>query len=276
MTGSLLAIEADGVMLGLIRSLQTPQPLTVAAVYTHAVYTRFGSRFMVLLTQNEPVGPTSAVISVPRFDPSWNEGGWIDADILAIGPYVISWKQVLAYWTELAAIPAWDHRALVQAIRKVWPHGDVLEHIRDRFLYNRLHTEVNLLLDALKHQDNVAIERLLKALIGLGSGSTPAGDDILLGLMVGLSLSHPSWAERLRRSIPGPEELERLTTLPSVVALSEASAGRVFSLMNETVRWLGCPHPSEEQEFQRLITRGHTSGKDMVAGLVMGLMAPSA
>ncbi len=275
MGGWIRAIEGDKELLNWLYSMTQHLPLTVEAVYSHAVYVRVGSRQLVLLSQDEPVGPASLVVSCSRFDQQWDDHGWVSWRTIGVGLFVVHLSEVRSYRSDLAAIAAWDSQALRGIIGQVWRHGDVLSHVSDEVLHERLQTHVRLLLRGLENQDEAVIADSLRALIGLGPGSTPTGDDLLVGLVVGLSISHPSWAKRLRRAIPLPPELARLTTIPSTVALSEAAAGRFFSLVNETVQWLGSPPSADNSCVQGLLRRGHTSGRDTMAGIVLGLTAVS-
>jgi hypothetical protein len=111
-------------------------------------------------------------------------------------------------------------------------------------------------------------DRLVLGLLGLGPGLTPAGDDLLAGLLVGLSgrpdLRDPL-AAAIRRHAPArttwlSAELLRLAAAglaaPAVVAVADALAG----------------HGDDEalpRALPGLLALGHTSGPALARGLLL-------
>jgi hypothetical protein len=111
-------------------------------------------------------------------------------------------------------------------------------------------------------------DRLVLGLLGLGPGLTPAGDDLLAGLLVGLS-ARPDLREPLaaavRRHAPTrttwlSAELLRLATaglaVPAVVAVADALAG----------------HGGDDalpRALPALLAVGHTSGPALARGLLL-------
>jgi hypothetical protein len=111
-------------------------------------------------------------------------------------------------------------------------------------------------------------DRLVLGLLGLGPGLTPAGDDLLAGLLVGLSartdLRDPL-ASAVQRHAPTrttwlSAELLRLAAAglaaPAVVAVADALAG----------------HGSDDalrRALPALLAVGHTSGRALARGLLL-------
>lgn len=272
---TLKGLWADQEVLDWERSLKLPMPLVVRCRYTHALYIHVATQTIVLLSQNESVGPNSVVVDCPQFDPDWEGVGLVMNGRIVIGSRAIGLEEAQPYHASLAQVSRWNSSALRQLVKTVWPQDDVLGHVPERGVRRRLEGHVRMLLSGLERNDKNMVRQGLTALIGLGPGSTPAGDDILVGLLVGLTIFQPIWANRIRESMPTPRELETLTTLASAVELLAAVNGRVFSLMNDLVRWLESPQFGDMSCVKRLVQRGHTSGRDMLAGLVMGARAVS-
>jgi hypothetical protein len=111
-------------------------------------------------------------------------------------------------------------------------------------------------------------DELARPLLGLGPGLTPAGDDLLAGLLVGLAgrpdLRDPL-ADAVTRHAPGrttwlSTELLRLAAeglaAPPVVAVADALAGH------------GPDHALAEA-LPDLLAMGHTSGATLARGLLL-------
>jgi hypothetical protein len=118
----------------------------------------------------------------------------------------------------------------------------------------------------------------IHALIGLGAGLTPSGDDLLVGYLAGL------WCASKRRS----ERLNFITTLGEVVIrlskgtndisrtyLYHAGCGQVSSrLVNLANAICAGSDPQHVRDcVNSAMQTGHTSGMDAVTGLVFGLAA---
>ncbi len=109
---------------------------------------------------------------------------------------------------------------------------------------------------------DAAAERL----VGLGPGLTPAGDDVLAGALAAL---HLLGGPPLRVRAAG-----RTTTL-SAALLACAARGEVLAQAATLLRALGgdgAPAPAA----LALARVGHTSGRDLAAGLLLGATASAA
>ncbi len=132
------------------------------------------------------------------------------------------------------------------------------------------------LLDATRQYDlNVSA---VEALIGLGSGLTPSGDDLLMGYMAGLWCTGQDKNERMQFMWSLGETIIGFSSKTNDISrtyLYHAAQGQVSSrlanLAEEISRGENPGHLSEITEAAMSI--GHTSGMDAVTGLLIGLAA---
>ncbi len=114
-----------------------------------------------------------------------------------------------------------------------------------------------------------------RALIGLGPGLTPSGDDFLGGALVGLHLlDRPDLAETLWHRIGGA--LETGTNAISRAHLAAAARGfggaALHAILNDLVIGKTDVLPARLAAIDRI---GHCSGWDALAGAVLALRAAS-
>ena len=116
------------------------------------------------------------------------------------------------------------------------------------------------------------------ALLGLGPGLTPSGDDLICGLLLALhALARPAAAHALAHwALP----LARHRCSPlSAAHLSAAAEGEGASVLHELLEGLGRdPTWRAEPHISALADHGHTSGWDALAGvwLAMSVYAATA
>ena len=121
--------------------------------------------------------------------------------------------------------------------------------------------------------------RAAAALIGLGAGLTPGGDDVLGGLLIGL---HATGRSCLARSLGARllDTVRERTTALSADLLRLAAGGDACLEMLAVLRDLHEPPGSPADrgtdgrllpELHRLLSVGHTSGADLTTGLALGL-----
>ncbi|MEK0097498.1 DUF2877 domain-containing protein [Streptomyces sp. A475] len=135
------------------------------------------------------------------------------------------------------------------------------------------------LVRAITSADDDAIRRGVLSLLGLGPGLTPAGDDFLTAPAL-LSSLHGSGLSAFGRALQDVllEHPGRTTRL-SVTTLDEALAGRARASLLDVLHALA--HPSGWSEaratesvrtsVRHVLAIGHTSGTDILSGLVTGL-----
>ena len=129
---------------------------------------------------------------------------------------------------------------------------------------------------AFQHDQRQA-ESVFRALVGRGAGSTPAGDDFLIGVLA------YAWVTRGREA-PAVEtlralaaELPALTTSVGASYLRAAARGEFGSHLIAWVR--GLPHVSSQRGLElarRAAAHGATSGYDTLLGFVAAAEAADA
>ena len=115
-------------------------------------------------------------------------------------------------------------------------------------------------------------------LIGLGTGSTPTGDDVLLGIIVGMSLFEPV-DDRARGVLAQlhagiRETAHARTPLPSaqilLTACDRSFAEPLLALLNSLAS-SNTPKDNLLERTERVAQLGHHSGLAILAGLVPAL-----
>ena len=131
------------------------------------------------------------------------------------------------------------------------------------------------LLDATRRY-NLDHTSMLNTLIGLGSGLTPSGDDLLVGYLAGLWCTVQDRCERVQSvSKLGKAviHLSRQTNDISRTYLYHASQGQVSSRLADLAEVICRGENSDRilSSVESAMRVGHTSGMDAVTGLLIGL-----
>lgn len=121
-------------------------------------------------------------------------------------------------------------------------------------------------------------EKSVQQLVGLGPGLTPSGDDFLVGFLAGLwgsSVHHPLWRDftlQLGRVICSIAHEQ--TGEISYTYLFHAARGLFSRRLFELVRLLFMSAPGEQvlHAARAVLSGGHTSGRDLLIGLLAGLI----
>ncbi len=166
---------------------------------------------------------------------------------------------------------------LVAAIREAAPAGSLASLVTKgaspeseygKSFFRQVHGPAGKLVASLRGVDQKLLLEGAAGLVGLGDGLTPAGDDWIMGCLLG---AHIILAEH-----------ELLSMAQSIV---EAIAGRTTPLSSASIRaaargecgiaWhalLGAMEstdlPGIKDAARRIMSRGHTSGADSLAGFV--------
>lgn len=132
------------------------------------------------------------------------------------------------------------------------------------------------LITAARRLDTAALPPPLTALIGLGSGLTPSGDDLVVGFLAGLWCTVLEQGERLdflSRLGEAVITLSPRTNDISRTYLIHAARGEVSSRLLELAQVISHGENSERllTAAQAAMQTGHTSGMDAVTGLLMGM-----
>lgn len=107
-------------------------------------------------------------------------------------------------------------------------------------------------------------------LIGKGPGLTPSGDDMLIGAMAVLASTGLLMPAKVATFLPPANQLASLTTSVSCRYLDSAREG-VFSTPVLRVLYHMNPARNPYPAIQRLLSVGHTSGADILSGMIVAL-----
>jgi hypothetical protein len=135
----------------------------------------------------------------------------------------------------------------------------------------RLRAEAAALRDALVQHEAAAMARHARALLGLGAGLTPSGDDFLTGLFAVAALpgSPCAHVRALARQVAA--QARQSTNAISAAMLAAAARGAVRDSLQRLLRALIEADATAAREAQqRVLAIGASSGRDQYAGIVTG------
>ncbi|MDQ4503767.1 DUF2877 domain-containing protein [Sinomonas sp. ASV322] len=146
-------------------------------------------------------------------------------------------------------------------------------------LGRRLRAGCERLTQAVRANDDGAASLAARSLLGLGPGLTPAGDDFMVGLALVAAVPGSRLVAVGRAIRAVLDACPDHTTLVSRATLEEAVAGRAReSLLGILNRVFAAPHGDDARfaehlrtPVDRVLSIGHTSGTDILSGLVAGL-----
>jgi hypothetical protein len=245
-------------------------------VYRKAAYyswPAFGP--VVLLTHGQPPGPGAIVTDVPEFD----VGGVLHADRLdsaSLRAGILSLPQGIQVQmgdarTYDAALPnlagKWWPEAAKLAKRIGWgEQATFLSHLGP--LEEVFSARVKLLAQGLVALEQETIRPACRSLVGLGYGATPSGDDFLTGVLSVLASAGTGQEFGLLAKCLLELRMDTSTTVPGQVELRYACQKRVSQPIREAVLALHALG-SGEKAFEQLVRIGHTSGRDIMAGMLL-------
>ncbi|HEY0886369.1 MAG TPA: DUF2877 domain-containing protein [Ramlibacter sp.] len=253
---------------------------TVHSVFERVVNLQSaGGELFVMAAAGVDDAPATVVADGPLDVAGLAPGDQVVADgnaIVVTGRVELALAGARAWRAVLPAYPTQDARlrrnlALVrEALARRWAHGasvSALGRELDQLLAHRR----DLLCSALAAGDREAACRHGRAMLGLGHGLTPSGDDFLAGLMVVL---HLPGGPGVALCDVGPQIVdgaERRTNAISVAMLRAAREGRVRDCVIVLLRELVAGDPNAlDETLARVLAIGSTSGGDMAAGIVAG------
>jgi hypothetical protein len=123
------------------------------------------------------------------------------------------------------------------------------------------------------------ILRRASALIGLGAGLTPSGDDFVGGLLFAMKTLQDAY--RLQGPLVDSFDLapfEAQTHPISFTLLQDLARGHAVSPLHQLLTGILRAEPFDfvQRSFARLTRLGHSTGWDLLAGMVTGLLITSA
>ncbi len=147
-----------------------------------------------------------------------------------------------------------------------------------RALVARIAQVLPVLARATETRDTGAVVAALSALVGLGTGLTPAGDDFIVGYLAALwsrSRREPGIAALLRALAMPVGQMSMLTNAISRQMLLDAVQGQFAERLTDVVRCI-----SEGGDVagasMRALKVGHSSGADALCGLLFGYSLAAA
>ena len=241
----------------------------VVSVHARAVNLLFdGGPLVALLPVDVPLHPWALSVALDPAAFAWlaeGDAATVSADVLEAGPLKIELEDVpvveLRLSQRLKILPRARVRALARLVRPVAvedPFQEVLDTALEKFQAGG------------KAGD-------LTAIVGVGGGLTPSGDDLIAGVLAGLDAAH--W---LSREAPALRE-DIVVALGNCVArttrlsaqMLAAAAARLYAEPVLGVLEALCDGDAApaalEQAVDSLLAVGHRSGTDTLRGIVAAL-----
>lgn len=155
----------------------------------------------------------------------------------------------LTHWQRL--------RGMLDARQSETSEGEIMKE-----LYRRLRREIIELRKGLRNGDREEIRRRCEALVGLGQGLTPTGDDMLLGALAALTMYEPELGTGLAEAVT---PLLKRTNDISAGYLRQAVQGRAAT---PVIGALEALVTGEQSAAETLLRVGHSSGGDILEGIL--------
>ncbi len=235
-----------------------PQPAVVVGTPTGAVYLRTESgELLAVLVPGAARLPMGAVVGdrdALRRRPGPGQRGYVGAgriDAGCLSAYVVRW---------------WDPRPALPRPRP----GVLAANLGGGQALSGRGETVQALAAALRDNTQAAMSDAVRGLVGLGSGLTPSGDDVLIGLVSALvCLGHPD-AGRVTGCVQRAAA-DRTTDL-SLALLWHASLGQCIGEVGHLLRALSGVGDLPAAH-RRLLAVGHSSGGALCLGVLLGAEA---
>jgi hypothetical protein len=229
---------------------------------THAVWVGLGNDVVVLNSRDAVRLPNSLEIpSVAAQAPFARMGdvrsAWVGSGTVSVGDVMV---RVARWWDPRAILQPSDQRALRRRMARLGPVEPTVDSAQ--------------LVRAIRLGDPGGLLRAAGALLGLGGGLTPEGDDLVAGSFAGLcalgpALGSPGVAATVHAIGPPLVAMAcARTTTFSASLLRHAVHGEVAAPAAAFLHALtGRGDPVVAQ--RRLVAVGHTSGAALAAGILL-------
>lgn len=148
----------------------------------------------------------------------------------------------------------------------------------ERAMLARMAQVLPVLARATETRDAGAVVSALSALVGLGPGLTPAGDDFIVGYLAALwsrACREPGIDALLRALAVPVGQMSMLTNAISRQMLRDAAQGQFAERLIEVVRCI-CDGGDVAAAAVRALQVGHSSGADALCGLLFGYSLAAA
>lgn len=262
---------------------------TVLSAHRRAVNLRFGDELVGLVAPEIGDGPGLVVLADTGSPPvpGWEPGDTVRCEggvLVGPGGACVAWGQALdwapppppacASEAQLREAAAWLAASLPAAGRP-WGLGDCCRTRWEGRLASAAAARVEALRTALQGTAGTAapagLARAVEALVGLGPGLTPSGDDFLAGLVFALGRSgHPA-AAVLRRAIEEALERRRTTALSAHFLRWAARGVAAADGVRLVDALLGGAAEGRAEALASVLRHGATSGSDWALGVLLAL-----
>ncbi len=248
-----------------------PSEMVVAGAHRFGVYLVSGRTVLPVLARDAAAMPTAVRCAVEARRSAWAARAG-DVVVVGAGSVVLPLLEVRAVrsWRPSRVRPATRHGAPDPAVRRLLDPGPGDPPPDHHWLHEPL-------LAALAATEPGHAAVAVAAVVGRGPGLTPAGDDALAGALLvraALAPAGPARPDPLSVAVRG--HLAR-TTAVSAALLEAAADGwsvpEVVALVDAVAASDG---PATAAALPAVLALGHTSGRDLVAGIRAALGAPGS
>jgi hypothetical protein len=281
------ALSVDAALLRLLR--ENPSPGVVHSVFDHVVnIQREDGELYTIASRGLDNAPNTLIVNAARFAAIGAvRGDRVDAAAgeIAIAQRIrIPMGGAIRWKAALPAYPSDDSRLRLNLTamraqvgprafgRAAWTDGSPSRLACA--MAAMLERRAAMLRDALRAGEAGSACTHGLAMVGLGPGLTPSGDDFLVGLFAVLHVP-ASPCSRLKSVCEDiVQGVERRTNAISAAALKAAARGRVRESVQALLRELMAGAPAGvARALSAVLAIGSTSGADMAAGMLCGLEA---
>lgn len=165
----------------------------------------------------------------------------------------------------------------IRAVAEPRGFGALLVGARPAFPLNLAAARVGRFVTALKDNDPEQTERSGGALLGVGTGLTPSGDDLVGAALFARRLIAASEADRLREARLAQrlvEQAAQRTHVISAALFADLAEGASYGLLHDVIdALLNTSLDTTLERVRALVAIGHSSGWDMLTGLIAALTA---
>ena len=235
--------------------------------------------------------PLAAFLDAPYYDAA-GEIVWVGSRLPAMHPRAVVTAAPVARGrvAQFGALPdeAWSprlpepSRAIVESARRLAARvpelgeprglGAMLVGATPGFPLDLARPRVRALAAAYRADDHEGVRRASRALLGLGTGLTPSGDDLVGGALFGRLLVAPDAARWRAIGAALAVEARRASHVISAALLADLAAGASFAPLHATAEALArADDGAAVASAGVLAALGHSSGWDMLTGLVIGI-----
>ncbi len=245
-----------------------PRTGSVASTFRHGFNVLFDEEtqpgFVSIQSQDVPLHPWA--LEVPNIADEIQLGSAVSAESsrISLRPTTIHWQRATRY--ALQIIPYTNEKAK-RALSRLSSLDRFLEQDRVKRDPNPFRPQIDAILKRWKEAGD---SKAPLDLVGLGTGSTPAGDDALVGLAAGFTALDKG--ENLR--LPRAASVRSNTSLASAQMIAAALDGAFPEPLCDLVAALGREDVDEAEIrglAERLVALGANSGWMMLHGLSVAL-----